>query len=354
MTPREGSTGASEAVPPVRYWVFNYAPQWEAVSKEIDSLLEGLGGVDGSLISLNTADARLQLNGRVKRVPLPHGLPLYPLLRRHAARPGVNHLFASAGERWLSPVLARHTAVLTVAKGTSSLDRIERNAETLRRFRAVVVHSERDRDLMHQVGVAETSIHLIRPGMPLARYREAIGPFTILFASSPLSAGDFLSRGIHLMLRAAQRLPEVGFLLVWRRRHVEKLRQLIAEAGVANVEVHDGVIRDMGALFDRAHATALPALEHRSFVPAPRSGLDSLAHGKPLLLSSYVGMAGSVVRAGAGLVFEPTVDGLVAAIEDMRNRYAALRQAAQPYLREHFSPTTHLELYRRLYRSLGG
>ena len=353
MTPRQGVPAALDAIPPVRYWVFNYAPQWEAVSKEIASLLEGLSGVEGSLISLNTTDARLQLNGRVKRIPLPHGLPLYPLLRRHAARPGVNHLFASAGERWLSPVLTRRTAVLTVAKGTSSLERIERNAETLRRFRAVVVHSERDRDLMFQVGVAEASVRLIRPGMPLARYREATGPFTILFASSPLSAGDFLSRGIHLMLRVAQRLPEVGFLLVWRR-HVEKLRRLIAEAAVHNVEVHDGVIRDMGALFDRAHATALPALEHRSFVPAPRSGLDSLAHGKPLLLSNYVGMAGSVARAGAGLVFDPTVDGLVAAIEAMRNRYATLQQAAQPYLREHFSPATHLELHRRLYRSLGG
>jgi glycosyltransferase involved in cell wall biosynthesis len=343
-----------DAVARVRYWVFNYAPQWEAVSKEIASLLEGLSGVESSLISLNTSDPRLRWNGRLKRVPLPHGLPLYPLLRREAGRSGVNHLFASAGERWLSRLLTRHKSVLTIAKGTASLERVERNVTALRSFRAIVVQSDRDRDLMRQLGVAETAVHLIRPGIPPATYREAQGPFTILFASSPLSAGEFLSRGIHLMVRAAERLPEVRFLLVWRRRHVDKLRQLIAEAAVSNIEVHDGVVRDMGALYDRAHATALPALEHRSFVPAPRSGLESLAHGKPLLLSGYVAIAGSVAGAGAAVVFEPTVEGLVGAIGHLRKHYSDFQQAAQPYLREHFSASAHLELHRRLYESLGG
>lgn len=344
---------SGNAVTRVRYWVFNYAPQWEAVSKEIASLLEGLTDLESSLISLNTSDSRLRWSGRHKRVPLPHGLPLYPLLRREARRPGINHLFASAGERWLSPFLARHRAVLTIAKGTTSLERVERNVTALRSFRAIVVQSDRDRDLMRQLGVGETAVHLIRPGIPVASYREAAEPFTLLFASSPLSAGEFLSRGIQLMLQAGKRLPEVRFLLVWRRRHVDKLRRLIAEAGVSNIEVQDGVMRDMGALYDRAHATALPALEHRSFVPAPRSGLESLAHGKPLLVSSYVAIARSVGSAGAGVVFEPTIEGLVSAIRTLRQHYPALQQAAQRYIREHFSPSTHLTLHRRLYETLG-
>jgi hypothetical protein len=35
--------GTGEGVPVVRYWIFNYEPQWEAVSKEIDSLVLGMG-----------------------------------------------------------------------------------------------------------------------------------------------------------------------------------------------------------------------------------------------------------------------------------------------------------------------
>ncbi len=349
------ASGSIMSVPQVCYWVFNYMPQWEAVSKEIASLLDGLGeAVDGSLVSLNTSDRGLRLTGRLKRIPLPQGLPLYPLLRPHAARADINHVFASAGERWLGPLVARYNGVLTIAKGTASLDRVQRNARTLQRYRMIVVQCDRDRDLMRQLGVPDASLRVIRPGIPLAAYREARGPFTVLFASSPLSEGDFLTRGIYLVVRVAARLPDVRFLLVWRRRHIEKLQGLIAEAGAANIEVQDGVIPDMGAVYDRVHATVLPALEHRSFVPAPRSGLESLAHGKPLLVSPCVSIAGSLARAGAGVVFEPTLEGLESAIAELRERYDTLQQHTHGYLRERFSPAVHLDLYRRLYQTIGG
>ena len=333
----------------VRYWVFNYEPHWEAVSKEIDSLLGGLDGRPSSVVSLNVRDRRLQWRGRLKRIPLPHGIPLYPLLRSYAAEPGINHLFASAGERWLAPMLASRRGILTVAKGSSSLARMERNAETLRRFRAVVVQCGWDRDLMHQLGVAEASLRLIRPGIALRPYRAARGPFTILFASSPFAAEDFLTRGVQLMVLAAARLPDVRFVLVWRGRHVEKLRSLIHRASAANVEVRDGVIADMGAVYDEAHAAVLPALEHRSFIAAPRSGLEALAHGKPLLVSRYVTIAESLERSGAGIVFDPTVQGLVAAVRRLRDRYEHCQDAARPYIERHYSPATHLELHRKLY-----
>jgi glycosyltransferase involved in cell wall biosynthesis len=278
--------GTGQGVPVVRYWIFNYEPQWEAVSKEIDSLVLGLGeDAATSVVSLNMRDRRLGWRGPLKRIPLPLGLPLIPLLRSQAAAPGLNHLFASASERWLSPILAKNRGILTVAKGSPNLARIERSAKTLRSFRAIVVQSEWDRDLMRQVGVPEGALWLIRPGIPLAEYREARGPFTVLFASSPFAADDFLTRGIQLMVRVAARLPDVRFVLAWRGRHLDKLRGLLHEAGTANVEVRDGVIADMGAVYDEVHAAALPALEHRSFIPAPRSGLEALAHGKPLLVS---------------------------------------------------------------------
>lgn len=315
--------------------------------------MSGLGdGAGASIVSLNLRDRRLQWQGGVKRIPLPHGLPLYPLLRSHSAEPGINHLFASASERWLAPLLARRRGILTVAKGSAGLDRIERNAATLQRFKAVVVQSAWDRDLMRQVGVPDGSLKLIRPGIPLGAYREGGGSFTILFASSPFAADDFLSRGIQLLLRAASRMPDIRILLAWRGRHLHKLRRLIEESGAGNIEVRDGVIADMGAVYDEVHAAALPALEHRSFIAAPRSGLEALARGKPLLVSRYVGIAESLERAGAGVVFDPTVDGLISAIRRLRDRYDAYQGAAQPYIERHYSPVTHLDLHRRLYESL--
>jgi glycosyltransferase involved in cell wall biosynthesis len=342
-------------LPQVRYWTFNYMPEWEGVSKEIASLREGLrDAIDGSLVSLNTKVRGITLRGSEKRVPLPHGLALYALLQPYAARAGINHLFASAGERWLTPVLSRYNGVLTVAKDTVSLRAYEQNADSFRRFRAVVVQGDRDREIMRQLGVREEALRLIRPGVCAAPYQEARDPFTVLFASSPLSAEHFLSRGTYLIVRVAARLPGMRFLLAWRKRHLATLQRIIAEAGAGNIEVLNGVVPDMGALYDRVHATILPALEQRSFIPCPRSGLESLAHGKPLLVSSCVSLAGGIGAAGAGVVFEPTSDGLEAAIRRLRDRYAEYQSNTQCYLARHFSPQVHLDLHRHLYEAIAG
>lgn len=329
-------------------------PQWEAVSKEIASLRSGLDGeLDGYLLSINDKVFGLNLRGREKRVPLPHGLPLYPLAKWYASRFDINHLFASAGERWLTPMLSHHNGVLTVAKDTATLRGLDRNRQALMKLRAVVVQGERDHEVLRQLGVRKEALWLIRPGIPMAPYREAGSPFTILFASSPLNAADFLSRGIYLITAVAALLPEVRFLLIWRTHHLAKLERIVASAGVTNVVIRSGVVDDMAAVYDGVHAAVLPGLEHRSFIPCPRSGLEALAHGKPLLLSHLVSLAPSVARSDAGVAFEPTREGLKAAILQLQAGYPAYQSNTQRYVAENFSPSKHLELYRRLYQSLG-
>lgn len=339
--------------PRVLYWVFNYMPRWEAVSKEIASLRQGLEGeIDGSLVSLNTKDPGFSLSGREKRIPLPQGVPLYPLVMPYASRFDINHLFASAGERLLTPVLSRCNSVLTIAKDTATLRGFEHNLASLARLRAIVVQGDRDREILRQIGIRDEAVRLIRPGIAVEPYREARGPFTILFASSPLNAADFLSRGIYLITAVAALLPAVRFLLIWRTRHLAKLERIVASVAPGNITIINGVVDDMAGVYQSVHATVLPGLEHRSFIPCPRSGLESLAHGKPLLLSNLVSIASDVTRAHAGVAFEPTVAGLKAAILELQGEYSAFQRNTQRYIADKFSPATHLELYRQLYRTV--
>jgi glycosyltransferase involved in cell wall biosynthesis len=339
--------------PRILYWVFNYMPQWEAVSKEVASLLQGLDGtVNGTLVSLNTKYLDLHLTGPEKRIPLPHALPLYPFLKPYVARFDINHLFASGGERLLTPMISRYKGVLTLAKDTTSLGSFERNRTALGKMKAIVVQARRDREILRQIGLREELLRVIRPGIPIQPYSEAAGPFTILFASSPLTADDFLSRGVHLILRTSALLPDIRFLLVWRKRHLAKLNQILAEVRPHNVDVVNGLVEDMSSIYNRVHATILPGLEYRSFIPCPRSGLESLAHGKPLLLSHLVALAESVVSSQAGIAFEPTIQGLVGAVQELQRDYPAYQANTQRYIANKFSPATHLALYQRLYQSL--
>ena len=349
---RKDSTEAVAATPDtprINYWIFNYEPQWEAASKEVQTLAEWFHPIHGTrTVSLNQHSNALTLSGMDRRLPLVLGLPALPLLMRTARSTDINHVFASAAEPILTPRLARlDRTMLTVTKGTPNLAKIEKSADVLKSLRNVVVESERYRDLLLQLGLKPERVHLIYPGLAAEEYRPASGPFTILFATSPRKY-SLLSRGIHLMVRTAKRLPDVRFVLVWRR-DADEGAKLIREAGVNNVEIVAGQIDDMKAMYDAAHTVILPALESESLKPCPHSGLHALAHGKPVLVSQAASFSGIIEREGCGVVFQPTVEALHDAIIQLRDGYDHYQRNAHATLQTHFSREGFVERYAALY-----
>jgi glycosyltransferase involved in cell wall biosynthesis len=339
----------------VTYWVFNYVPKWEAASMEIRLLAESFRDRFGaSIISFDQHRNGMDLQTQDRHLPLPLGIISLPLLMWSTRDVGINHIFASAGETRLTRLLAaRGNTILTIAKDNPWLDRIEKNAAALRSLQCVVVESERHRDLMMQLGLPAERVKLIYPGVECAPVRAPNDPFTILFATSPLQKYGLLSRGVHLMIAAAARLPEIRFRFVWRK-NAGSIRALVHESGAKNIEILSGFIEDMSAQYDAAHATILPALSETSLKPCPHSGLLSLAHGKPLLISRPTSLAGVVERERCGVVFEPTISGLCNAVRVLQASYSDFQRNAQPTVQAHFSKAAFIERYADLYDKLLG
>jgi glycosyltransferase involved in cell wall biosynthesis len=332
--------------------MFNFDPKWEAASRELDTLACAFKALYGTqTTSLNVDRRGMSLLGRDKHLPALLALPILPLLMRAARAVPLNHIFASPGEKILTPRLARlGNTILTVTKGSRSLRAVEENAAALSALRYVVVESERHRDLLMQLGLRPERVRLIYPGVYPEHYRPASGPFTILFATSPKKQ-DLLTRGIYLILKVAERLPSVRFRLIWRW-NPQRARNLMHERHISNVELVTGFIEDMKAMYDTAHAVILPALEADSFKPCPHSGLHSLAHGKPLLASRAVSVAGIVERSRCGVVFDPTVESLSAAIQQLVANYGDYQPNAVPTLEREFSKDGFIERYGKLYASV--
>lgn len=331
----------------------NYAPAWEAASKAILSLQHELEhDLDTRIVGFNTRGRFFQLNGggRTRQFPAPLLMAPWPLVRAAIGESAVLHLFASGAERFLLPKVAGPNAILSVAKGGSRLERIERNVPNLRRFRCIIVESERERDLLEQCGLDRERIELIYPGAALRAHvpPPAEAPFTVAFASSPLTAGQMLTRGIYLLVRAAALLPDVRFIFAWREKDHAALQGLIASAGVHNIEVRNGVV-DMETIFAASHATVLPGLCHDSLKPCPQSLVDSLAHGKPVIVSSPTHVSDVIAASGAGVVFEPRIADLCDAIRRLQDRYAEYQAATQPTAASTFSPAVFFAKHRRLY-----
>lgn len=282
------ATSRSELdVPPrLAYWAFNYIPKWEAVSKEIRTL--------------------------------------------------ASHFHERYGTRTISPNV-RGEKIAFFGKDCPALNRFEKNIAMLRSMRYVVVESERHHDLMLQAGIEGERLKLIYPGVARRPYRKPPeGPFTLLFATSPLGRHDLLSRGIHLMVRAAARLPDVRFRLLWRRPEPLELSRLIRDAGVGNVEVISGYQDDMRSMYDDAHAVILPGLSATSLKPCPHSALESLAHGKPVLVSRPASLSAIVAREGCGVVFEPNIESLCEGTLELMQNYAGFQERAHAAAERNF------------------
>jgi glycosyltransferase involved in cell wall biosynthesis len=337
----------------VAYWMFNYTPKWEAVSQEVELLSTSLQHrFHTRIISLDKRREKISFRGRHRHLPLPFGLFGLPMALHSTRGAAINHMFASPTAPLLPQLLApRANTILTVAKDSPDLDRIEEHAEVLKSLRCVVVESVRDKDLMLQLGLAPERVKLIYPGVDLSPTKNPDGPFTILFATSPFQKNRLLSRGIHLMIEVAKLLPQVRFRFVWRTG-AEQVEALIREAGVENIEVIAGYVPDMGAMYDSAHATILAALTHNSLKPCPHSGLHSLAHGKPVLVSHATSFAGIVKARGCGVVFDPSIGSLHAAIRLLMDHYAGFQANARSTSRECFSKTEFVERHQELYMQL--
>lgn len=337
----------------IAYWTYNYAPKWEAASMEVNTLMEEFGKqYDISLFSQNLISKKVRIFGKHKDLPLPFSLAALPLFSKIASSFQINHLFSSPAEPILLPKISSRNTVLTIAKDSGTLKGLEKNLQHLKKLKYIVVESEWHRELLWQSNIDSNRVKLIYPGSDVKPYHPATGPFTILFATSPLNKGEFLSRGIYLLLKAAAELPEVRFILIWRNIDHGKLLEQIRQAGLTNVEVRNGYIPDMESIYQSVHSVILPGLTSGSLKPAPHSALDSLAHGKPVLISRPSSIAGLLERNQCAIVFEPTIISVVQSIRQMMDHYDNFQRYCHLTINQCFSKEAFLNGYREVYESM--
>jgi glycosyltransferase involved in cell wall biosynthesis len=331
----------------IAYLMVNFAPQWEAASKQIVLLCRSLADEYSTrVVAYNTRGRMLSVNGD-RYYPAPTLLLPPGLVRTTIGRYEIAHVFASAGGGLLMRVPRSDRTVLSMSKG-SPIHKVERNAGTLRSLRRIVVETEQDRDLLSQLGVDPRAIRLIYPGAAVQPYRPATGPFTVLYATSPLGPDEMLAKGVHLLVRTACSLPDVRFILAWRNQNYQEVKKLVRDSGATNIDVRNGLL-DMDALYGSVHATILPGLHRDSAKPCPQSLLDSMAHGKPVLVSTPLPISDVLGRNGAAAVFEPTLDATRQAILDLRDDYDRFQRCCHPTVASHFSPEQFVERHRSLY-----
>jgi glycosyltransferase involved in cell wall biosynthesis len=350
------------AAPPqtrVAYWTGWLSPEMEGCSKEVFALkdyfprsrLYGLSRY--YTVKLSLRERYFGLNVR-----------LYPLLRLLAPlieqSIDIHHIYGGLEEWFFLRSLKRRPVVLTVASGNIPFEQ-----HVYRYVRQLVVHSEAAAKSLIAHGFARERVRVIYPGVDLEEFRprarEAAAPgawpesdpgrFRILFATTPNKLEGIESRGINLLIEAAHRLPDVDFFLPWRPwPGADRLVDLCRQQAPPNVHISTALQPAMTQLFQATDATIAPFLRSDDDSKiCPTSLIESLACGRPILVSTKVGIADLVQETACGQVFEPAVDQLCHAIDALRRRYRQHAFNARACAERHFDLRLCLQQYQQLY-----
>jgi glycosyltransferase involved in cell wall biosynthesis len=118
------------------------------------------------------------------------------------------------------------------------------------------------------------------------------------------------------------------------------------------VEVLDRVV-DVNEVLAGVHASVTLATEPHIVKAYPHSLLESLAAGKPVLVSQAIPMADYVAQTASGLVVDAvSPDHVVTALKKLEQNYPELQRATSEVAQRDFSQQEMVNSYGRVYQDI--
>jgi glycosyltransferase involved in cell wall biosynthesis len=264
----------------------------------------------------------------------------------------LNHVVGSLGDWFYLAGSRRRPTLLTMAVhqppvGRSLLDRVDR----------FVVETPSGREELQRLGICGQRMHLVFPPVDLERFRPATRTtdrFTALFASSPELEDWLDARGVPQLLDAARLRPDIRFRLLWRPwgNSLPRVRRWIREGQLANVELIVERSRDMARHYQHAHVTVAAFTDARRCKPAPNSVTESLACGRPVLLTPSVGLASVVEQGGAGITCRGSGEALADGLDRLKADWNGFAHNARALAERCFGVPRFVAAYQRVYDQL--
>jgi glycosyltransferase involved in cell wall biosynthesis len=336
--------------PRVTYWTGIWQPHREALSKQVAQLRAALCP-DAPVFSLSAGQSSSWPRGGVWRVSMDHYNGFRALAAAFERRGDVTHAFGSIDAWHFLRVLGRRPLLMTVALPGQALD-----PPVYRYVRRFVVETDALADVLCKGGIEADRIEVIPPGLDLEEFAPVPLPdtrFRLVFASTPADPLEFEVRGIPLLVELARVRPDIDVVLMWRQwGPLSEAERLIASLQPPpNLILDRRDVARMSAVYQQAHATVC-CFAKGFGKSAPNSVIESLACGRPALLTEDCGLARLVQREGAGVVVPRTVEALAQGVDELRLGYDDHANRARHLALEQFDERRIIERYRDLYALL--
>jgi glycosyltransferase involved in cell wall biosynthesis len=316
-------------------------PQFDAVVQEVEALRHHVGG---ELMYLNP--------NRRSPIQIPRaffGFHQLPAIRRHERRVHIHHVFNP--DPFAFPVLRtlRRPIIYSLTGGPG--DR-RPNLPFFSRLAAITVADERILGQLRSWGLANGT--LVRPGIDTGRFGFSPLPIRsevrLLVGSAPWSMNQFKRKGIEALLQAARQIPTLRLVFLWRGVLFDEMCALVERMGVQRqVQILDE-LADVNQVLAGVHAAISLVTDPRIIRPYPHSLMESLAAGKPILVSRTIPMASYAEETGSGVVVEQvSVAGIARAVDKLVAGYGELQTAARRAGQADFSLEAMVASFRGVY-----
>ena len=331
----------------------------EALFQEIQALRGHFGG---DLLYINPNQRlpvwvrALQRQGLPLRIPRRFfGFQMLRELRRHEANISLHQIYNPDLFPYPHLRRLRKPVIYTLVGGAGEHKPSKSNVSFFKSLAAVTVADPQSLDRLKAWGLHNAL--LIQPGIDTKRFCHTPAPppppFRLLVASAPWTAQQFADKGIDTLLELLRLEPDLHITFLWRGLLANEMQQRVHALGVADrVTIVDKYV-DVNRVLAGVHATVNLAVHAQIVKAYPNSLLDSLAAGKPLLLSRAIPMANYVEKKKVGIVAaDLSIESVRTAVTLLRQRYDSLQQAALGAGQRDFSLKKLIESYERVYTKI--
>jgi len=318
-------------------------PECEAISQEVSTLLRRFGG---HLTYVNPNKGGL--------IYIPRLLFGFHRLRElchleSAVR--LHHLYNPDPFPFPYLLLLRRPVVYSLTGGV-----IRRpNLSFLARMAAVTVMDEESLVRLRDWGLENA--FLVQPGIDTARFTchpLPLGPeIRLLVGSAPWTKRQFRTKGIAALVEAARKEPRLHLVFLWRGVLTKEIAQMVRAAGIEKrVTIFNEVV-DVNQILAGVHASIVLATTPAIVKAYPHSLMESLAAGKPVLVSRAIPMARYVEKTGCGKVVEQvTASDILAVIESLVQEYGTLQKVAREVGKRDFGLESMITSFGKVYESI--
>ena len=321
-------------------------PECDAVVQEVEALRKHFGG---SLVYVNP-NRRLPV--RLPRMLF--GLHQLGQLRSREASAHLHHLFNP--DPFPFPILRRLRRPIIYSL-TGGITERRSNVDFFASLAAVTVADERSLERLKSWGVDNAV--LVRPGIDTSRFTSSLLPLRseikLMVGSAPWTLSQFRSKGIEALLSVAQRFPQLHLIFLWRGILADELERRVRRMNLeGRVEILNRKV-DVNKVLAGVHASITLATDPAIIRPYPHSLMESLAAGKPVIVSRCIPMADYVERTGCGRVVED-IDpaNILSAIESLALDHKGLQKTAQQVGQRDFTQQALIASFRRVYERILG